>query len=74
MVNMLTCNHTRGEPMRRLEEKYIARILPALPLDRFQHPPVRVTRERASTRDIHNDVAAHRKERARRKCFSEEIG
>eukprot|EP00965_Chrysotila_dentata_P175927 5807842-Pleurochrysis_carterae.AAC.1 len=40
---------------------------------RFHYPPVRVTRERASTRDIHDDVA-HRKEHFGSERLCEEVG
>eukprot|EP00965_Chrysotila_dentata_P062028 2055410-Pleurochrysis_carterae.AAC.1 len=39
---------------------------------RFQHPPVRATRKRASAFDIHDDVT-HGEERLRREWLGEEI-
>eukprot|EP00965_Chrysotila_dentata_P015567 515355-Pleurochrysis_carterae.AAC.1 len=40
---------------------------------RFQHPPVRATRDRALARDIHDNVA-HRKEHSWCEGFREEVG
>eukprot|EP00965_Chrysotila_dentata_P099467 3288530-Pleurochrysis_carterae.AAC.1 len=39
----------------------------------FQHPPVRVTRGRASARDVHDNIAQSKK-RPRRQGLGEEVG